>query len=156
MPVIDQTKCPVKTGSIYPDPYASMMQGRSSLRLGDAGGLTQFGANLVMLEPGALSSLRHWHLNEDEFVWIVEGECILVQDAGEVVMRPGDCAAFPAGSTDGHHFINRTDKVAKFLVVGSKAKSEVATYSDVDLKVEIGGGKASFTHKDGTPFNGAR
>jgi len=156
MPVIDQTKCPVKTGSIYPEPYASMMQGRSSVRLGDAGGLTQFGANLVMLEPGALSSLRHWHLNEDEFVWIVEGECTLVQDAGEVVMRPGDCAAFPAGSTDGHHFINRTDRPAKFLVVGSKAKREEATYSDVDLKVELEGGKARFTYKDGSDFQGAR
>ena len=156
MPIIDLTKCPVKTGSIYPEPYASMMQGRSSLRLGDAGGLTQFGANLVMLEPGALSSLRHWHLNEDEFVWVVEGECTLVQDAGEVVMRPGDCAAFPAGSTDGHHFINRTDRPAKFLVVGSKAKREVATYSDVDLKVEMEGGKARFTHKDGSDFKGAR
>lgn len=156
MPVIDQTKCPVKTGSIYPEPYASMMKGRSSLRLGEAGGLTQYGVNLVMLEPGALSSLRHWHLNEDEFVWVVEGECTLVQDAGETVMRPGDCAAFPAGSTDGHHFINRSDRPAKFLVVGSKAKHEVATYSDVDLKVEIGGGKASFTYKDGTEFKGAR
>lgn len=156
MPVIDLTKCPVKTGSIYPEPYASMMQGRSSLRLGDAGGLTQFGANLVMLEPGALSSLRHWHLNEDEFVWIVEGECTLVQDSGEVVMRPGDCAAFPAGSTDGHHFVNRTDRPAKFLVVGSKAKREVATYSDVDLKVEMEGGKARFTYKDGSDFKGAR
>jgi uncharacterized cupin superfamily protein len=156
MPVIDQTKCPVKTGSIYPEPYASMMQGRSSVRLGDAGGLTQFGANLVMLEPGALSSLRHWHLNEDEFVWVVEGECTLVQDAGEVVMRPGDCAAFPAGSTDGHHFINRTDRPAKFLVVGSKAKREEATYSDVDLKVEMEGGKARFTYKDGSDFQGAR
>lgn len=156
MPVIDQSKCPVKTGSIYPEPYASMMQGRSSLRLGDAGGLTQFGANLVMLEPGALSSLRHWHQNEDEFVWVVEGECTLVQDAGEVVMRPGDCAAFPAGSTDGHHFINRSDRPAKFLVVGSKAKREVATYSDVDLMVEMESGKASFTYKDGTPFKGPR
>lgn len=156
MPVIDQTRCPVKTGSIYPEPYASMMQGRSSLRLGDAGGLTQFGANLVMLEPGAMSSLRHWHLNEDEFVWVVEGECTLVQDAGETVMRPGDCAAFPAGSTDGHHFINRSDRPASFLVVGSRAKHEVATYSDVDLKVEIGGGKASFTYRDGTEFRGAR
>ncbi len=156
MPVIDQTKCPVKTGSIYPEPYASMMQGRSSLRLGDAGGLTQFGANLVMLEPGALSSLRHWHLNEDEFVWVVEGECTLVQDAGETVMSPGDCAAFPAGSSDGHHFINRSDRPARFLVVGSKAKHEVATYSDVDLMVEMEGGKARFTHKDGTEFKGAR
>lgn len=156
MPVIDQSKCPVKTGSIYPEPYASMMQGRSSLRLGDAGGLTQFGANLVMLEPGAMSSLRHWHLNEDEFVWVVEGECTLVQDAGETVMRPGDCAAFPAGSTDGHHFINRSDRPARFLVVGSKAKHEVATYSDVDLMVEMEGGKARFTHKDGTEFKGVR
>ena len=156
MPVIDQTKCPVKTGSIYPEPYASMMQGRSSLRLGDAGGLTQFGANLVMLEPGALSSLRHWHLNEDEFVMVTEGECTLVQDAGETVMSPGDCAAFPAGSSDGHHFINRSDRPARFLVVGSKAKHEVATYSDVDLMVEMEGGKARFTHKDGTEFKGAR
>ncbi len=156
MPVLDLAKVPVKTGSIYPEPYASMMKGRSSLRLGDAGGLTQFGVNLVTLEPGALSSLRHWHLNEDEFVMVTEGECILVQDAGETVMRPGDCAAFPAGSTDGHHFINRTDTVAKFLVVGSKAPREVATYSDVDLRVEIEGGKARFTYKDGSDWSGVR
>jgi uncharacterized cupin superfamily protein len=156
MPVLDLAKVPVKTGSIYPEPYASMMKGRSSLRLGDAGGLTQFGVNLVTLEPGALSSLRHWHLNEDEFVMVTEGECTLVQDAGETVMRPGDCAAFPAGSTDGHHFINRTDTVAKFLVVGSKAPREVATYSDVDLRVEIEGGKARFTYKDGSDWSGVR
>lgn len=153
---LDLTKVPVKTGSIYPEPYASMMKGRSSLRLGDAGGLTQFGANLVMLEPGALSSLRHWHQNEDEFVWVVEGECTLVQDGGETVMRPGDCAAFPAGNPDGHHFINRTDRLARFLVVGTRSKHEVATYSDVDLMVEIGGGKASFTYKDGSEFKGVR
>jgi uncharacterized cupin superfamily protein len=156
MPVIDPSKVPVKTGSIYPEPYASMMKGRSSLRLGDAGGLTQFGVNLVTLEPGALSSLRHWHLNEDEFVMVTEGICTLIQDAGPVEMGPGDCAAFPAGSTDGHHFINKTDQVARFLVVGTKAKSEVATYSDVDFRVEIEGGKATFTYKDGTPFNGPR
>lgn len=156
MPKLDLSKVPVKTGSIYPEPYASMMKGRSSLRLGDAGGLTQFGVNLVMLEPGAMSSLRHWHMAEDEFVMVTEGECVMVQDEGETVMRPGDCAAFPAGSTDGHHFINRTDKVAKFLVIGSKAKREVATYSDVDLKVEIEGGKARFTYKDGTDWTGPK
>lgn len=156
MPIIDQTKCPVKTGSIYPEPYASMVKGRTSLRLGDAGGLTQFGANLVILQPGALSSLRHWHQNEDEFVMVTEGECTLVQDEGEFVMRPGDCAAFPAGSTNGHHFINRTGQVAKFLVVGTKAATEVATYSDVDLRVEMGGGKARFTYKDGSDFAGPR
>ena len=156
LPVIDLAKVPVKTGSIYPEPYASMMKGRSSLRLGDAGGLTQFGANLVSLEPGALSSLRHWHLNEDEFVMVTEGECILVQDAGETVMRAGDCAAFPAGRADGHQFINRTDRVARFLVVGSKAPREVATYSDVDLRVEMEAGRARFTYKDGSDWAGPK
>ncbi len=156
MPKLDLTKVPVKTGSIYPSPYAEMMAGRSSLRLGEAGGLTQFGVNLVMLEPGAVSSLRHWHLNEDEFVMVIEGECIMVQDEGETIMRPGDCAAFPAASTNGHHFLNRSDKVAKFLVVGTKAPWEVATYSDVDMKIEIEGGKARFIYKDGTDWTGPR
>ena len=156
MPLIDPLSVPMKTGSIYPDPYASMMKGRSSLRLGDAGGLTQFGVNHVTLDPGALSSLRHWHLNEDEFVMVTEGECTLVQDAGETVMHPGDCAAFPAGNPDGHHFINRTDTVARFLVVGTRAPREVATYSDVDFRIEIEGGKAHFTYKDGTDWKGPR
>jgi uncharacterized cupin superfamily protein len=156
MPVIDPDKVPVKTGSIYPEPYAGMMRGRSSLRLGEAGGLTQFGVNLVTLEPGALSSLRHWHLNEDEFVMVTEGECTLVLDAGETVLRPGDCAAFPAGDTDGHHFINRTDRPARFLVVGTKARHEVATYSDVDLRVEVSDGQARFTYRDGTDWSGPR
>lgn len=156
MPVIDPDKVPVKTGSIYPSPYAEMMAGRSSLRLGDAGGLTQFGVNLVTLQPGAMSSLRHWHLNEDEFVIVTEGECTLVQDAGETVLRPGDCAAFPAANPDGHHFLNRSAAVARFLVIGSKAPREVATYSDVDLKVETAAGHARFTYKDGTDWSGPR
>jgi uncharacterized cupin superfamily protein len=156
MPMIDKTKVPVKTGSIYPSPYAEMMAGRSSLRLGEAGGLTQFGVNLVTLEPGALSSLRHWHQNEDEFVMVTEGECTLVEDQGETVMRAGDCAAFPANTPNGHHFINRTDRPARFLVIGSKAAREVATYSDVDLRVEIAAGTARFTYKDGTDWTGPR
>ncbi len=149
---IDLEKVPVKTGSIYPAPYAAMMAGRSSLRLGDAGGLTQFGVNLVTLEPGALSSLRHWHRAEDEFVMVTEGTCTLVTDAGETEMGPGDCAAFPAGRPDGHHFINRTDRPARFLVVGSKAPHEVATYCDVDLMLTLDAGRATFTHKDGSPY----
>jgi uncharacterized cupin superfamily protein len=152
MGVVDQTTCPVKTGSIYPPPYAAMVAGRSSLRLGDAGGLTQFGANLVILQPGAMSSLRHWHAKEDEFVFIVQGECTLVQDEGETVMRPGDCAAFPAGDRNGHHFINRSESEARFLVVGSRAPREVATYSDIDLMVTLENGRAEFTHKDGRPY----
>lgn len=152
MGLIDKDKVPVKTGSIYPAPYAAMMAGRSSLRLGDAGGLTQFGVNLVTLQPGALSSLRHWHMAEDEFVMVTAGECVLVQDAGETVMRAGDCAAFPANVPDGHHFINRSAAPASFLVVGSKSTREVATYSDVDLVVTIDAGKAAFTRKDGAPY----
>ena len=156
MAKIDLAKVPVKTGSIYPAPYAAMMAGRSSMRLGEAGGLTQFGVNLVTLEPGALSSLRHWHLAEDEFVMVTEGICTMVTDAGATEMRPGDCAAFPAGRPDGHHFINRTDRPARFLVVGSKAPREVATYSDVDLRVEMAEGTARFTYKDGTDWKGPR
>ena len=156
MPKIDLAKVPVKTGSIYPEPYAAQMQGRSSLRLGQAGGLTQFGVNLVILAPGARSSLRHWHRNEDEFVMVTEGECVLVQDAGETLMLPGDCAAFPAGDPDGHCFINRSTTEARFLVVGTKAPSEVATYSDVDMVVAMEGGSARFTYKDGTPWDGPR
>jgi uncharacterized cupin superfamily protein len=159
MPVIDPSKVPVKTGTIYPEPYAAMMAGRSSLRLGEAGGLTQYGVNLVLLEPGAMSSLRHWHHNEDEFVWVVDGECTLVQDEGETVMHAGDCAAFPAGDQNGHHFLNRSDTVAKFLVIGTKAPQETAVYSDVDMMVHLTPGptgKAHFTHKDGSDWNGPR
>lgn len=156
MPKLDLGAVPVKTGSIYPEPYAAMMQGRSSLRLGQAGGLTQFGVNLVTLEPGALSSLRHWHLNEDEFVMVTEGECVMITDAGEEIMRAGDCAAFPAGRPDGHHFVNRSARPARFLVVGSKAPRETATYCDVDMMIEIENGAARFTHKDGTDWQGPR
>jgi uncharacterized cupin superfamily protein len=87
---------------------------------------------------------------------VTEGECTLVQDAGETVMRPGDCAAFPAGNPDGHQFVNRSDRVARFLVVGTRAAREVATYSDVDLRVEIESGRARFTYKDGTDWKGPR
>ena len=156
MAKIETSNITPRTGSIYPSPYAEMMTGRSSLRLGDAGGLTQFGANLTILQPGAMSSLRHWHQAEDEFVMITQGTCVLVQDAGETVMRVGDCAAFPAGSTDGHHFINRSGAEARFLVVGTKARAEVATYSDVDMQVHMADGKARFTHKDGSDWTGPR
>ena len=156
MPKLDLEKAPRKTGSIYPEPYGAMMKGRSSLRLGALGALTQFGANLVILEPGALSSLRHWHRAEDEFVMVTQGECVLVEDAGETLMRAGDCAAFPAGRADGHHFINRSTAEARFLVVGSKAASETATYSDVDLVLHVDHGTARYTYKDGSDWTGPR
>ena len=149
---LDLSTVPVKTGSIYPPPYAAMMAGRSSLRLGDAGGLTQFGVNLVTLQPGAMSSLRHWHLHEDEFVMVTAGELTLITDAGPEPMVAGDCAVFPANRPNGHHFINHSTDAATFLVVGTKAAREVATYSDVDLIVTMQGGQATFTHKNGTPY----
>lgn len=152
MPKLDMFRAPVKTGSIYPAPFAAMMAGRSSLRLGEAGGLTQFGVNLVRLEPGASSSLRHWHEKEDEFVWIVSGELVLVQDAGETVMRPGDCAAFPAGLADGHMFRNDGAGEATFLVVGTKARDEVAHYPDHDFVLAMQGGRPAFLRRDGSPW----
>lgn len=152
MKKLDFAKVPLKTGSIYPPPYAEMMQGRSSLRLGEAAGLTQFGVNLVTLKPGALSSLRHWHRAEDEFVMVISGECVMITDDGEEIMHPGDCVGFPADTPDGHHFINRGDTPAVFLVVGSKAREEVATYSDVDLVLHLKDGAATYTHKDGRPY----
>lgn len=152
MPKVDLANAPVKTGSIYPAPYDAEMVGRSSVRIGDAGGLTQFGANLVILEPGAKSSLRHWHENEDEFVMVTEGDCTLVDDKGETVLTVGDCAAFPAGDPNGHHLINKTKDVAKFLVVGTRAAQERAHYSDIDMKVELNEGSFEFTRKDGSPI----
>jgi uncharacterized cupin superfamily protein len=152
MPKLDLSKLTPRTGSIYPAPYAAMMAGRQSLRLGEAGGLTQFGANIILLAPGALSSLRHWHEKEDEFVMILSGECTLVQDAGPVVMRAGDCAAFPAGLADGHHLRNHTEAEARFLVIGTKAPSEIAHYSDHDLKVVVQGKSFEFLHRDGRPY----
>lgn len=156
---IDLASVPVKTGTIYPAPYDAEVAGRSSLRLGDAGGLTQFGVNIVILAPGAKSSMRHWHLHEDEFVMITLGECTMVMDAGPTIMRVGDCAAFPAGVEDGHCFINHTDTEARFLVAGTRAPHEVATYSDIDLMVALSPGekgRAHFTYKDGTDWTGPR
>lgn len=151
---INLATVPVKTGTIYPAPYDAEVAGRMSLRLGDAGGLTQFGVNIVILAPGAKSSLRHWHLNEDEFVMVTMGACTMLTDAGATLMQTGDCAAFPAGVPDGHCFVNHTDAEARFLVVGTRAKSETATYADIDMQVHQSGGAHRFTYKDGTDWAG--
>jgi len=157
MGIIDQTTCPRKTGAAYiPEPHASELAKRWSLRLGEAAGLTQFGANLVTVEPGGRSSLRHWHQAEDEFVMVTEGELMLVQDEGEYPMRPGDCAGWKAGDPNGHCLLNRTDAPARFLVVGSKAPHEVVTYSDLDLVLTLEKGRPSLAHKDGTPWTSPR
>lgn len=156
MPKIDIAQTPYRTGSVYPEPYNSQMAGRSSHRLGQAAGLTQFGVNIVYLQPGAAASLRHWHLREDEFAIVLTGELILREDSGETVMRPGDCAAWKAGVAEGHHFVNRSEAEASFLVVGSKAEREVATYTEVDMQIHMEGGDARFTYHDGSAWAGPR
>ena len=154
MPKVDLSKLEARSGSIYPAPYDAEMEGRSSLRVGDAGGLTQFGANIVILAPGAKSSLRHWHVEQDEFVMVTQGRCTLIDDHGETQMTVGDCATFPANDGNGHHFINNTDDEARFLVIGTRTPTETAWYSDLDLKVSVDATGFTFTRKDGSPLQG--
>jgi uncharacterized cupin superfamily protein len=138
-----------KQGSEYPPPFDERCRARVRRALGDAAGLTQFGVNLQRLPPGAWSSQRHWHTAEDEFVWVVEGEVVLVTDEGEEVLRAGDCAGFKAGVPDGHHLQNRSDREALLLEVGSRFPGEDDTdYPDIDLRW----GPHGKTHKDGTSY----
>jgi uncharacterized cupin superfamily protein len=147
---LDLSSIPVLTGTGYPEAFAEAVNGRSKQVLGEAGGLTQFGVNLVELQPGAASSQRHWHTHEDEFVMVVSGELTLVTDEGETLMRAGDCAAFPAGRPNGHHLINRGWGIALFLAVGSRIPEDSAEYPDIDLKYD--GRTDSYLHRDGTPY----
>ena len=147
---LDLSSIPVVKGTGYPEPFAELVDGRSRQALGDAGGLSQFGANLVELQPGAASSQRHWHSHEDEFVMMVSGELVLVTDEGETIMRAGDCAAFPAGRPNGHHLVNRGWGPGVFLCVGSRVKEDVASYPDVDLRYD--NATEAYTRKDGTPY----
>lgn len=150
MPKIDVSKIEVQTGSRYPGQYADDFANRGAIRLGDAGGLTQFGANITILPSGCRSSIRHWHQNEDEFVMVLQGDLTLIDDNGETALKPGDCAAFPAGDQNGHTIANNSDQEARFLVVGTRANHEIAVYSDIDMTVELKDGIANFTRKDGS------
>lgn len=154
MPRIDLDQAPRGEGSRYPAPFDAPCQARRWLKLGDATGLTQFGVNLLTLEPGTWSSQRHWHSHEDEFVWVLEGEVTLVTDAGPQRLRAGDCAGFKAGSRDGHHLRNESGAPAKLLVVGSRNDADHGEYPDVDLKFLSGrySGGGGYAHKDGTPY----
>ena len=154
MPKIDLGAIPIKTGSSYPAKYADQMEGRSQVPLSKAGGLTQFGANIVHLAPGALSSLRHWHENQDEFLVVTAGTCTLVDDSGETTLATGDCAAFPAGDANGHHVVNTTQATASFVVVGTHTETEVGHYSDIDMMVRVDTNGFNFTRRDGSPIEG--
>ncbi|MGA8277406.1 MAG: cupin domain-containing protein [Rhodanobacteraceae bacterium] len=140
---------PERMGSGYPAPFAVRAGARIKQALGNAAALSDFGVNLTQLPPQAWSSQRHWHSDEDEFVHVLSGEVILITDAGEEVLRAGDCAAFPKGVADGHHLINRSDEMASYLEIGSRSANDVCTYPDIDLRLDRAMG---YAHKDGTPY----
>ncbi|MFI4906841.1 MAG: cupin domain-containing protein [Steroidobacterales bacterium] len=151
MKKIDISAIKISLGSGYPAPHDEPCRQRKRLRLGDVAGLTQFGVNLLRLPPGTWSSQRHWHTAEDEFVYILEGEVVLVSDAGEEVLRAGDGAGFKAGDGDGHHLQNRTNTEAVLIEIGSRdPERDGVDYPDLDLTIRPG--TRSFLHKDGTPY----
>jgi uncharacterized cupin superfamily protein len=150
MPKIDVAALPVLLGTGYPEPFKAACAGRTRIRLGEAGHLHDFGVNLMSLPPGKWSSQRHWHSHEDEFVYVLEGELTLVEDEREVVLRAGECAAFPKGTGNGHHLQNRSGSVARYIEVGSRHPDDLTTCSDVDMMSSNRDGK--FVRKDGTPF----
>src|SRR5947207_11247306 len=143
-------------GTLYPPPFDEPCRSRQRTRLGDQAGLTQFGVNLLRLPPGAWSSQRHWHTGEDEFVYMLSGEVVLVTNAGEEVLRAGDAAGFPANDLDGHCLQNRSGADATVLEVGTRQKGSVAYYPDIDMVAPAGGKPAAYTHRDGTPYENIR
>lgn len=152
MPKVDIAQVPVKSGSFYPAPFKAEHEGRHKQALGDAVGLTQFGVNIARIEPGQSSALRHWHEQEDEFIYMLEGELVLIENGGEVVLRPGDAAGFKAGSGNAHKLANRGTGDAVYFEVGTRAKSERVHYPDADLVMERDGDDRRYTHKNGEPY----
>lgn len=153
---IDVATLTARVGTMYPPPFHAPCVARGRTALGDVAGLTQFGVNLLRLPPGAWSSQRHWESHEDEFVYVLAGEVVLVTDAGEEVLRAGDAAGFKAGVPDGHCVQNRSDAEALVLEVGSRMAENIATYSDIDMKTAPEGAPVPYLHKDGTPYEGVR
>lgn len=152
-PALDPSSLAPRTTTAYPEPFRARVLPREKRALGDALGLTRFGVNLTTLFPGKESSLRHHHAREDEFVFVLEGEVTLRTDEGEQILRAGMCAGFPAGTTNGHHLVNRSDREARYLEVGNRDPSDVAGYADDDLvAAKDPAGKWVFARRDGTPY----
>jgi uncharacterized cupin superfamily protein len=142
-------RAPVSAGSRYPEPFAAPCQNKIRHRLAVAAGLKQIGINLLELDPGAWSSQRHWHTQAEEFVYVLEGEVVLVTEGSEEILRAGDCAAFLPGDADGHHLQNRSGAPARVLEIGSGfMPDDVTHYPDVDMRATSSG----YFHKDGTPY----
>jgi uncharacterized cupin superfamily protein len=142
-----------RTGSGYPKPFDEQCQRRERKALGDAAGLTQFGINLLRLPPGTWSSQRHWHTSEDEFVYVFAGEVVMISEAGEQILRQGDCVGFKAGDVDGHHLQNRSHEDALLLEIGGRDVNDAVTYPDIDLVWTSEADR--YLHRDGTPYGSA-
>jgi uncharacterized cupin superfamily protein len=136
-----------------PAMVAKVAPGRDKRVLGDLFELTNFGVNLTRLAPGGQSALRHAHGKQDEFVYVLEGEAMLITDAGETLLKPGMCAGFKAGTGDAHHLVNRTKQDVVFLEVGDRSSGDSVTYPDDDVMAVFGAdGKWKYSRKDGTPY----
>jgi uncharacterized cupin superfamily protein len=144
---------PSPAGRGYPEPFAARVAGRERRALGDAFGLSNFGVNLTRLPSGGMSALRHTHLREDEFIYVLEGEPILVTNAGETLLRPGMCAGFKAGSNDAHHLLNRTERDVVYLEIGDRNPADTVIYPDDDIgRALTPSGERVFVHRDGRPY----
>jgi uncharacterized cupin superfamily protein len=152
MPKLDLDAIEQVNRTGYPPPFGAAVQGRWYRRLAPAGGLTEFGVSQVVLKPGAWSSQRHWHVGEDEFLVMLSGEAVLVDDEGEHVLRAGDCAAFPKNDGNGHHLQNRSGEDCAFVVVGAGEQAG-GDYPDIDMCFTAEG---TYVHKDGTPYEAKR
>lgn len=152
-PALDPRTIEMHVGTTYPSPHDGICKNRKKARLGDALGLNNFGVNYVCLPSGTASSQRHWHTKQDEFIYIIEGELVLVTDIGEQVLGAGMVAGFPAGQPDGHHLINRTDCDAIYLEVGDRTAGDGGEYSDIDMRAVRHNDGINFVHKDGTPYD---
>ncbi|HEX8639832.1 MAG TPA: cupin domain-containing protein [Allosphingosinicella sp.] len=148
MPKLDLDAIEATNRTTYPQPFAADMGRRWFRRLAPAGGLADFGVSHVTLQPGGISSQRHWHDDVDEFVVILSGEAVLVEDEGETVLRAGDCAAWPKGAANGHHLVNRSSSDCVFIAVG--ASDGDCHYPDIDLHWDSAAG--TYCRKDGTPY----
>jgi uncharacterized cupin superfamily protein len=152
-PALDPANLVPRTDSGYPEPFRSRVLPREKRALGDAVGLTKIGINLTTLSPGKESAMRHFHTLEDEFVFVLEGEVVLRSDGGEQLLTAGMCAGFPAGVSDGHQLVNRSDRPARYLEISNRDREDSAEYPDVDMAYrKLPDGRATFTHKDGTPY----
>jgi uncharacterized cupin superfamily protein len=151
--IIDPQDVPIERSTNYPDPFKALVAGRMRQRLGKFAGLKNFGVNLVKLEPGSYSALRHWHSHQDEFIYILEGELTLITDAGEQILTPGMAAGFPAGEANGHHLVNRSAVVGVYLEVGDRTPNDTAIYPDEPGFLTLpspDGVTREFTYQDGT------